>query len=140
MMDAAGELSHPGLFGRVLGWMRAHVNSTSDLATLSGEELRQIASDLSLTELDLASLAAGADNTVLMQRMMRAHGIDPEQMTYGFATLLRDLNRVCTQCRCTGRCRRELDAGTAVKHCAEYCRNAATLEDLGNWEGVPKFP
>ena len=140
MTGAQGELSHPGLLGRVLGWMRAHVNTTNDLSMSSREELRQIASDLALTELDLVTLAAGADNTLLIDRMMRAHGIDPEQMRYGFATLLRDMSRVCTQCVRTGRCRRELDAGTAAMHCREYCPNAATLADMVNGEGVPRFP
>ena len=140
MAAAEGELSHPGLLGRVLGWMGAHINSTNDLAMMSSEELRQIARDLSLAEADLASLLAGSDNTVLMERMMRAHGIDPEQMRYGFATLLRDMNRVCTQCKRTGRCRRELDSGTAATHCHDYCANAATLTDLVNGDGVPRFP
>jgi len=140
MIGGGGELSHPGLLGRVLGWMGARVDSTDDLATLSREELRQIASELSLDELDLASFAAGAENTVLLERMLRAHGIDPQQMRYGFATLLHDMNRVCTACTTTGRCRRNLDAGTAVTHCRDYCPNAATLEDLVNGEGVPKFP
>ena len=140
MTDAAGELSHPGLLGRVLSWMGAHVGSASDLAALSDEELRQIASELSLAELDLASLATGAENTVLMQRMMRAHGIDPEQMRYGFATRLHDMNRVCTRCERAGRCRRELDAGTAAEHCHEYCPNAAAIGGLVSGEVVPRGP
>jgi len=140
MTGAEGELSHPGLLGRVLSWMGAHVDSTDDLTTLSREELRQIASELSLDELDLESLAPGAENSVLMERLLRAHGIDPRQMQYGFATLLHDMNRVCKQCTCTGQCRRELDAGIAVTHCRDYCPNAATLEDLIHGEGVPRFP
>ena len=140
MTDATGELSHPGLLGRVLGWMGARMDAADDLSLLSAVELRQIASDLSLTELDLVSLSAGAENAVLMERMLRAHGIDPQQMRYGFATLLHDMNRVCTQFKRTGQCRRELDAGSATAHCRDYCPNAATIEDLVNSPGVPRFP
>jgi len=77
---------------------------------------------------------------VLMQSMMRARGLDLDQMRHGFATLLRDIERVCTQCKATGRCRRELDAGTADAHCHEYCANAGTFDDLLECTGVPMFP
>jgi hypothetical protein len=98
---------------------------------LSREQLQRISADLSLAESDLMSLSTGArDNTVLMERMMRAHGIDREDVMYGQATLLRDMERVCTFCDHTRRCRREHDAGTAFQHCNEYCANAATFEDL----------
>ena len=131
MPNVGGELSHPGLLGRVLGWVRVYVDTGSDLSTLSREELRRISADLALAEWDLTSLSMGArDNTLLMERMMRAHGIDREDVMYGQATLLRDMERVCTLCAHTRRCRRELNAGTAMRHCNEYCPNAATFEDL----------
>ena len=131
MQNTGGELSHPGFLGRVLGWVREHVDTTSDLSMLSREELQRISADLSLADSDLMSVSAGArDNTVLMERMMRAHGIDREDLMYGQATLLRDMERACTFCDHTRRCRRELDASTAICHCNEYCPNAATFEDL----------
>jgi hypothetical protein len=40
------------------------------------------------------------------------------------------VERVCSHCKTTGRCRRELDAGTAAMRCREYCPNAATFDDL----------
>jgi hypothetical protein len=138
---AEGALSHPGLLGRVLDWVRTQTDPASDLTTLSRDELRRIADDLSLTELDLLSLSVRAhDHSALMERMIRAHGIDPEQMRHGFAVLLRDMERVCSHCRLTGRCGRELDAGTATKNCHEYCPNAATFDELVGGEGVPRFP
>ncbi len=131
MPIVGGELSHPGLLGRVLGWVWEHVDTTSDLSMLSREELQKISADLSLAKSDLMSLSMGApDNTVLMERMMRAHGIDREDLMYGQATLLRDMERVCTFCEHTRRCRQEHDAGTAIRHCNDYCPNAATFEDL----------
>jgi uncharacterized protein DUF6455 len=61
---------------------------------------------------------------------MRARGLDPEEMRRGFSMALRDAERVCSGCRNTGRCRRELDAGTAAAHCHEFCPNAATFDYL----------
>jgi hypothetical protein len=124
-------LSNPGLLGRVLDWLRAHSGMGDELATMSRDEIRDLASDLSLAEGDLRALSASlADNTALMEGMMRARGFEPEQVRRSFGRLMRDVERVCSRCRATGRCRRELDAGTAAKHAHEYCPNADTFDDL----------
>jgi hypothetical protein len=134
-------LVNPGLIGHLLDWMRAHAGTGSDLTAFSREELRTIAGDLAIAPGDLLAMSWGArDNTVLMERMMRARGLDPERMRDAFVMLLRDVERVCTQCKATGRCRRELDAGTAAAHCRDYCPNAGTFDDLVECAGVPMFP
>jgi hypothetical protein len=101
---------------------------------MSPDEIRNLASDLSLAEGDLRALSASInDNTVLMEGMMRARGFEPEQVRRSFGTLMRDVERVCSRCRSTGRCRRELDAGTAAAHANEYCPNVGTLDDLAEF-------
>ncbi len=131
MSHAEPALANPGLLGRVLDWLRARCGAGGELATMSRDEIRDLASDLSLSEGDLLALSASlADNTVLMEGMMRARGFDPAQVRRSFGTLMRDLERVCSRCRSTGRCRRELDAGTAAAHAHEYCPNAGTFDDL----------
>jgi hypothetical protein len=70
------------------------------------------------------------DNTVLMERMMRVRRLDPKKMRHAFSMAMRDAERVCSQCRSTERCMRELDAGTAVAGCHAYCPNATTFDDL----------
>ena len=124
-------LANPGLLGRVLDWLRARCGAGDELASMSREEIRDLASDLSLTESDLVALSASLnDNTTLMEGMMRARGFDPALLRQSFGTLIRDVERVCSRCRSTGRCRRELDAGTAAAHAHEYCPNAGTFDDL----------
>ena len=141
MVHGETALCNPGLLGRVLDWVRANADPGSDLAMLSREELRHMSGDLSLAESDLLSFSAGAhDNTVLMERMFRDCDLDPDQMRHRFGTLLRDVERVCTQCRRTGRCRRELDAATATLHYRAYCPNAATFEDLVQGLRMSTFP
>ena len=104
MPDTETALCNPGLLGRMLDWVRAHADPGSDLTAFSREALRQMAEDLSLAPSDLLAMSAGGrDNTVLMESMMRARGLDPDRMRYAFATLLRDVERVCTQCKATGR-------------------------------------
>jgi hypothetical protein len=131
MPHADSALANPGLLGRVLDWVRAHVPEGSDIANLAREDLRHIAEDLSLADSDLLAMStAGRDNTILMKRMMRARGLDPAQVRHAFGTLFRDVERVCTQCETSGRCRRELDVGMAAEHCHEFCPNAGTFDDL----------
>ena len=118
------------MLGRVREWVRAHAGP-SEVERLSPQEQRYLASDLALSESELRSLSAnGRDNTVLMDRMMRAHGIDPDRMRMALDAPMRDIERVCTRCRSVARCRRELDAGTAAMHCHEYCPNASTFDAL----------
>jgi Family of unknown function (DUF6455) len=134
-------LANPGLIGRMLDWVRAHAGPGTDLAAFSREDLRNMADDLAIASGDMLAMSWSArDNTVLMERMMRARGLDPERMRHSFVMLLRDVERVCTQCKATGRCRRELDGGTAAAHCHDYCLNAATFDDLIECAGVPMFP
>ena len=94
-------------------------------------EMNRKADDLGMTESDLLSLAPNApDNSALMQLMMKARGLDPEVVRNSFLTLQRDIERVCTQCRATRTCRRELEAGTAAARCHDFCPNAGTFDDL----------
>lgn len=138
MPNTEQALANPGLLGRVLEWVRAHAQPGSDVANLSREELGRMASDLSLAETDLVSISATTrDNTVLMERMMRVRGLDPDAIRSASGVLLRDIERVCTQCRHSGRCRRELDNGTAALHCHEYCPNATTFDELAEPAGNP---
>ena len=137
MAEVDRALCNPGLLGRVLDCLRAYAAPGTDLASLTREDLRHIAGDLALAESALLSLSAGGrDNTVLMERMMRARGLDPDEMQ-AFSMTLRDMERVCSQCGNTGRCGRDLDAGTAAAHCHAYCPNAATFDDLVECAGAP---
>jgi hypothetical protein len=131
MSHSEPALSNPGLLGRVLDWVRDRCGLGDELASMSREEIRDLASDLSLSESDLVALSASLnDNTALMEGMKRARGFEPAQLRQSFGMLMRDVERVCSRCRSTGRCRRELDAGTAAAHAHEYCPNAGTFDDL----------
>lgn len=131
MNQPKSSLANPGLLGRVLDWVRARCGVGDDLGAMSRDEIRELASDLSLSEGDLVALSTSLnDNTTLMEGMMRARGFEPDQLRQSFGTLMRDVERVCSRCRMTGRCRRELDAGTAAAHAHEYCPNAGTFDDL----------
>jgi len=141
MAEVDRALCSPGLLARVLDCVRAHVVPGTDIGTLTRDDLRHIAGDLALAESALLSLSVGArDNTALMERMMQARGLDPEEMQRTFGMALRDAERVCSQCANTKRCRRELDAGTAATHRDVFCPNAATFDDLVGCTGPTAVP
>ena len=124
-------VEEPGLLARVFDWIKERTARQEELGRLSRGDLAAMASDLGLSEADLRDvLPRSADNTLLMDRMMQARGLDPEAVRHSFASLVRDLELTCTRCGAVGRCRRELESGTAATHCHEFCLNADTLDDL----------
>jgi hypothetical protein len=75
-------------------------------------------------------------------RLLWVQPASPELCTLWqtFSMVLRDAERVCSQCGNTRRCKRELDAGTAAAHGDAYCPNAATFDDLVECAEVPALP
>ncbi|MDR3539087.1 MAG: DUF6455 family protein [Acetobacteraceae bacterium] len=119
------------LFGRVLDWLKQHMADPVDLAGMPELDLDYLASDLGITRADLIDvLPRGADNTLLMEQMMIARGLDPAAMRAFAAAVVRDLELTCTRCDDVRRCRRELAAATAAQHCHEFCPNAAAFDDI----------
>ena len=130
MPDAGAEIRQ-GLIGQVAQWIATRARASAEMARLAGGDIGGMARDLGVSEADLRDvLPRGADNTKLMEAMMRARGLDPEQTAHLSAAVMRDLELTCTRCGAVTRCRRELAAGTADAHCHEFCGNADTLDAL----------
>ncbi|MCR5858387.1 DUF6455 family protein [Mesorhizobium sp. J428] len=70
---------------------------------------------------DIVGKGVGADR--LMLRMMQAYGIDAARLEREAPAFFRDVAVSCSKCGDKGRCRRELDNGTARGHAAEFCPN-----------------
>ena len=120
-----------GLIGKVANWITERARASAELALLSRGDISRMAHDIGVTEADLRDvLPRGADNTVLMEAMMRARGLDPAEVAHLSGTVMRDLELTCTHCGAVRRCRREIAAGTAAEHCDEFCGNAYTLDVL----------
>ena len=131
MRQDMASMEQQGLFGRALDWLRQRLARGEEMANFSQSDLHSMASDLGVTQADLADvLPRSADNALLMDKMIEARGLDPEAVRAAFSTLVRDMELVCTRCRSTGRCQRDLTAGTADAHCHEYCGNAETIDDM----------
>lgn len=120
-----------GVLGRALDWFQTRLQMWHELDGLTGSDLESMARDLGVTQADLKDvLPRAADNLLLMDGMMRARGLDPNQVRREVAALVRDMELTCTRCAAASRCCADLAAGTAAEHCHEYCGNAETFDDL----------
>jgi len=120
-----------GALGRALDWFQTRLQMRHELDGLTGSELESMARDLGVTQADLKDvLPRAADNSLLMDGMMRARGLDPDQVRRKVAALVRDMELTCTRCGAATRCRADLATGRAAEHCHEYCGNAETFDDL----------
>ncbi|HEY1931679.1 MAG TPA: DUF6455 family protein [Acetobacteraceae bacterium] len=134
MPRSTKSLDRPGLLAWARNWMKQHARPADNLAGFSRAEIGQMAEDLGVTTADVVALANHApDNTALTEAMMRSHGLKPAEVRDSMPTLLRDIQRVCTRCRNSKRCLRELDAGTAAGHAHEFCPNASTFDDIADY-------
>ena len=103
--------------------------SGAEPAAISHLDLRHLAADLGVTEAALRDAVCQAtDHSVLMDRMMRARGLDPETTRITFGNLMREMAETCTRCHDSTLCRVELDAGTANKHCHDFCGAAQVMD------------
>ena len=82
-MSASSEL---GLLAKAFDWIKARASRDNELAAMSRADLHYLAVDLGVTEADLRDIVpCVTDNSVLMDDMMRARGLDPDNVRHSFA-------------------------------------------------------
>ena len=119
------------LLSKAFDWIKARASRDNELAAMSRMDLHYLAADLGITEADLRDVAPRiTDHSELMDRMMRARGLDPSAVRRSFAALVHDMELTCTRCREARVCRRELDAGTAEMYCHDFCANAEAMDEM----------
>ena len=118
----------------IADWVNKYRNTISDsryLAKCKPEEVMEIANDLGLPMSELQELVRrGPKSLHLLRKMVAALGVDPKAVINIDPLVMRDLQRVCTNCPDQRRCEHELANGTATKHIHDFCPNAFTLESL----------
>ena len=119
------------VFNRLAEKWQAHRSARAALAELDEMDpsvVGEIARESGLDVADLREVVAkGADADKLMYRMMEAFGLDAEKLAREAPAFLKDVSIACSRCDDKGRCRRELAAGTARAHAAEFCPNEASF-------------
>lgn len=133
MQDLETALRRNVFIAAVIGWWRERrlADSGFDLEGLDDRELARLAADLSVTRDDLVALVeAGPVAGRLMERMLAAHDLAEAELRLSEPDTIRDMAILCARCGEKDRCARELDLGTAARHAADFCPNAATLRSL----------
>lgn len=119
------------LLSRAFDWIRARASRDNELAAMSRMDLHYLAADLGITEADaLQVVPRVTDHSELMDKMMRARGLDPDAVRRSFSALVRDMEVTCARCRDDRVCRRELESGTAAQYCHDFCANATAIDTL----------
>jgi hypothetical protein len=98
------------------------------LVNCGADEVARIAHDLGISSNELATLAAkDANSADLLQKMLVALGVDPKNFACDDPAALRDLQRLCVNCRQKQRCAHEFDVGTAAENYREFCPNSQPM-------------
>lgn len=118
----------------IAGWWHDWRHSTArslDLTDRSDFEVDRMARDVGLTPHDLQRLAdRGGHAADLLLCRMAALDLNPQEVDEVDRATLLDLERVCSNCDCKGRCRRDLARRPDDAVWEDYCPNVATLKML----------
>jgi hypothetical protein len=119
------------LIGRFFDRLKARLARNDELNGLTQADLEYLATELGLTSAEFRAIATWVgDHSGQMEQVMRLRGLDPDLVRRRFGGLMRQMEVFCAQCKSVGRCRRELDSGTAAKNVPAFCANAGTIDDL----------
>ncbi len=119
------------LLSRAIDWIKARASRDNEMAAMSRMDMHYLAADLGITEADLREVVPRVtDHSELMNKMMRARGLDPDVVRRSFSAVVRDMEITCSRCRESRICRRELKSGTAAVYCHDFCANADAMDKL----------
>ncbi|MBR1223376.1 MULTISPECIES: hypothetical protein [unclassified Bradyrhizobium] len=117
-------------------WLK-HRRALREMRDMDAVNFGQIASDLRVSSADLETLVRrGPHAANQLPKMLGALGINQVDLARTEPLVLRDMERVCSLCNHKRQCGRELVAGTAAAHYADYCANAHTIDGLGERANV----
>src|SRR3954468_4825312 len=109
-------------------WLK-HRRELGELHQLEGIEFDRIAHDLRIPPGELNELVhQGPHAAGELPKLLKALGIDHDDLARIQPMAWRDMERVCALCQDKRRCDRDLAAGTAAQRYQDYCLNAPTIE------------
>ena len=102
---------------------------SSELDRFERNELNRIAADAGISVAELRDLSRKTPGSAaLLDRRLAVLGLTETANVQ--PAVLRDLQRVCTQCKSKGRCSHDLDRDPSDPVWKWYCPNAETLLSL----------
>jgi len=106
------------------------ISRWNEMRRLDGPEVDAIARDLNLSAFELHALASSAPTSLEPLKLRLAcAGTSESELAVTDRAVLRDLQRVCSQCSVQTRCTDDLERGSGAGP-AKYCPNEQTLRAL----------
>ncbi|MBK1836759.1 hypothetical protein JHL17_04975 [Azospirillum sp. YIM B02556] len=99
------------------------------LASLEPLDRKAVLQEAGLAESDLAAVSRGTHARILLPAALALHGIDAPALEADHGDVMRDLLRVCMQCRKARDCARLLAGGAGGEH-EQLCPNRSTIASL----------
>jgi hypothetical protein len=107
----------------------------NELEACGADEVAHLARDVGVGASELRTIAAKwPDNSGLLSRRIAEIGLDASQIIRTEPQVMRDLQRVCTQCADHRRCDSDLNRDDKGREWREYCPNVQTLDALRSEE------
>lgn len=130
MFIEAGAAKCSSAFKGLLDRCRSAVARWNELRRLDSQELEAIARELNLSKEELSALTFQPSRSIqsLSRRLSHA-GLSQDELAAAHGDVLRDMRRVCSQCRSKARCARDLKHERRATP-AKYCPNEQTLRAL----------
>ncbi|MGB9118524.1 hypothetical protein [Bradyrhizobium sp.] len=111
-------------------WLK-HRQELNEMRQLNTSEFDRIANDLRVSPADLNELVRhGPHAADELPKLLKALGIDENDLARIEPLVLHDMERVCALCQHKRECDRDLAAGTSAEHYQGYCLNAPTIKQL----------
>jgi hypothetical protein len=115
---------------------RTAISRWNEMRRLDASEVEAIARDLNLSAYELNALAQSVPTSLEPLKLRLAYaGTSERELAARDRAVLRDLQRVCSQCSAKIRCAADLERGRRASP-AKYCPNEQTLRALAceAWE------
>jgi hypothetical protein len=115
---------------------RTAISRWNEMRRLDASEIEALARDLNLSAYELNALALSAPTSLEPLKLRLAYaGTSERELAATDCAVLRDLQRVCSQCSAKTRCVADLERGRRANP-AKYCPNEQTLRALAcqAWE------
>jgi hypothetical protein len=122
------------LLGAIGTWWQNLLKARATLAevdALDNAELSRIARDLNLNGTELRTLAGKwPDSADLLSQRLAALQLDEPAIARTEPAVLRDMERVCSNCTEQRHCSHDIDANPASTEWRGYCPNVQTIDAL----------
>jgi uncharacterized protein YjiS (DUF1127 family) len=125
---------------RLVDWWRSWITrrrTMADLHSCGPAGVEQLAHDLALARADLCILAGKWPASLnFLSRRMEIE-LDAAEIARVAPEVMRDLQRVCSQCGSQRKCRHDLVRNPVDPHWRDYCPNTTTLTAFGGRAPAP---